>query len=244
MRAPILTALILLAPLGARAQYTIAGPDGEPSEAAIAQARDLYQQAGAELEAGRWADAAELFERSYRLSGVPSALFNHATALRSLGRHRDARDAFALLLRDHPDLDAERRAEAEARMREEAGRVALVLVTGLRDAPDARLTFDGAPVPALEHPVEIETDSGEHAVGVVREGFEPFRAELSLADGERETVDVTLVELAGENLAESPVLWTIVAIVIVGGAVAGGVVGYELSQHQPAPPFDMNVVEL
>lgn len=242
MRASLLTALLCLASSPALAQYTIAGPDGSPSDADVERARGLYQEAGAELEAGRWADAATLFEQSYRLSGVPAALFNHATALRSLGRHRDARDAFRQLLRDHPDLAPERRSEAEARMREEAGRVALVLVSGLRETPDARLTFDGAPVVALEHPVEIETDAGDHAVGVDREGYEPFRAELTLDDGERETVHVELVELAGEDLA--PVILTIVGVLLVGGAVAGGIAGYELAQVRPDAPYSNAVIEL
>ncbi|MGE0784511.1 MAG: tetratricopeptide repeat protein [Sandaracinaceae bacterium] len=242
MRATLV--LLLLVPAAAAAQpptsaarYEVAAPAGEVGEDDAARARDAYTQGLSELQAGRWADAARLFEVAYRLSGVPAALFNHATALRSLGRHRDARDAFAQLLRDHPDLDPERRAEAEARMREEAGRVALVLLAGLDDVSDARVLFDGASQAVLRHPVEIEADAGEHAVEVAREGYERWRREVSLTDGQRESFVVELVPIDSEELFESPIFWTIIGVVLVGGAITAGILIQDRAQLQPRGEF-------
>ncbi len=224
--------------------YQLARPDGEPTEADLERALGLYEDATAELDAARWADAARLFAEVYRLSGLAAALFNHATALRSLGRHRDARDAFRQLLGQHPELSDERRSDAEARMREEAGRVALVLVAGLDDAPNARVTFDGAAVPALSHPVEIETDPGPHAVGVQRPGFSPWRRELTLGDGERETVRVELEALDTEEVYESPWFWTILGAVLLGGGIAIGLLVQDGVQLEPREGFRMFEVRL
>lgn len=214
-------------------RYRLEHPEGEVDAATVERARALYEEGLSHVEAGRWADALERFEASYRISGIAAALFNAASTLRSMGRHRDARDAFDQLLSDHADLDASVRAEAEARRHEEAGRVALILLTGLADAPDAEVMLDGLPVTVeARDPAELETDPGRHAVRVEREGFEPWREELQLTDGERARLHVELTAIdtpapiivaeEGEAIHESPVFWTIVGVVVAGAAVALG----------------------
>lgn len=217
----------------AAAQYRLAPPDGQVDDATVERARALYEEGLSHVEAGRWADALERFEEAYRISGIAAALFNAASTLRSMGRHRDARDAFDQLLAEHDELDADVRAEAEARRHEEAGRVALILMTGLADAADAQILLDGLPVTVeARDPAELETDPGRHAVRVEREGFEPWREELQLADGERARLHVNLTAIEtpapiivaeeGEAIHESPVFWTIVGVVVAGAAVALG----------------------
>ncbi|MEZ4338250.1 MAG: PEGA domain-containing protein [Sandaracinaceae bacterium] len=225
-------ALILSLPTIAVAQYRVEPPEGEPSEEAMNEARDLYLEGGRLVEEGRWADAVSAFERSYRLSGIPAALFNTATTLRSMGRHRDARDLFRQLLAIE-SLDPETREMAEGRMHEEAGRVAQILVLGLDDATDARLELDGQVVEERSEPIELETDPGDHAVSVVRPGYVPWREAFTLTDGERHRLTVELEALDGEELWESPIFWTVIAAVLVGGGIVAGVVAQDAAQLQP-----------
>lgn len=243
MRA-LLGLIVLLVPAPAAAQYRVEPPSAEPSEGEMARARARFLEGGQQVEEGRWADALSAYEEAYRLSGIPAALFNTATTLRSMGRHRDARDLFRQLL-ELSDLDDETRAEAEQRLREEAGRVALILVVGLGDAPDARVALDGRDVPGPpDDPLALETDPGEHAVSVLRDGYAPWREAVTLDDGGRETLRVELEPIDREEFWESPILWTIVGVVLAGGAVLTGVLLYDDAQLDPRPGFDGTVIEL
>ncbi|MCB9596421.1 MAG: PEGA domain-containing protein [Sandaracinaceae bacterium] len=239
----VLALTLSLFPAFAAAQYRVEPPSREPTEADIEQARELFMQGAERVEQGRWADAVSAYEESYRLSGIPAALFNTATTLRSMGRHRDARDLFRQVL-EVEDLDPETREMAESRMREEAGRVALILLTGLAEAPDARLELDGQTVEGPRaDPVELETDPGEHAVSVLREGYAPWREALTLEDGGRQSLRVELTPLRGAELWESPIFWTVLVLVVVGGGVLGGVLAQDAAQLRPREGLGM-VVEL
>ena len=66
-----------------------------------------------------------------------------AFALRALGRHRDSRDAFDRLIREHPDFDAERLEQAEVYLDEATSRVAVIEILALADALRYRISFDG-----------------------------------------------------------------------------------------------------
>src|SRR5690606_36962585 len=107
-----------------------------PTQLEVDEARSLFIDGSGDVEGFRWADAIPKFERSYALSCAPSALYNLAMALRALGRHRDARDAFDRLLGDHPDFSGELRELAVRYRREEAARVAVLLLAGID--PDMR----------------------------------------------------------------------------------------------------------
>ncbi|MEC7522431.1 MAG: PEGA domain-containing protein [Myxococcota bacterium] len=239
--------------LAQSSHYRLERPAGEVDDATFERARGLYEEGLTHVDAGRWADALERFEASYRLSGIAAALFNAATTLRSMGRHRDARDAFDQLLADHDDLDAGLREQAVARRHEEAGRVALILLSGLSDAPDARILLDGLAVEVeARDPAELETDPGRHAVRVEREGFESWREEVTLTDGERTRlrVDLRAIETAapiivaeeGEAIHESPVFWTIVGVVLAGVGVGLGIFLYQDAQLRPDPGFSDLVI--
>jgi len=240
----LLGLILLVAPATASAQYRVEAPPSDPTDAEMERARALYVEGGEQVAEGRWADALDAYEQSYRLSGIPAALFNAATTLRSMGRHRDARDLFRQLL-ELPDLDAQTRSDAEQRLREESGRVALILLVGLADAPDATVALDGRDLPGPpDDPLELETDPGEHAVAVLREGYAPWRRALTLEDGGRETLRVELEPLDTEQVWESPILWTIVGVLLVGGGVLTGVLLYDDAQLDPRPGFDATVIEL
>ncbi|MEZ4251014.1 MAG: tetratricopeptide repeat protein [Polyangiales bacterium] len=216
----LLVALTLGLATPAMAQpRTWEGPDGEPSESTLGEARALFVR-GTELAAeGRWADALEAFERAYTLSGVLAALFNVATTLRSLGRYVDARDAFDQVLRATPD--DELRDEA-TRLR--AGSRGAGRVGDRRRVPrDPQLTFwvDGARAPLDDtRPVTRDIDPGPHTLRLELEGHTPWLWEGHADDGARLTLEAELVPLPPTR-RRRPGLWVTVALVVAGALATG-----------------------
>jgi tetratricopeptide (TPR) repeat protein len=186
----LLLLLFALSPADALAQP-------RPSPDDLAEARALYQAGLEDVEQARWADALRSFERSYALAPVGATLFNLATSLRALGRHREARDAFDQLLAQHrAELPAELRSRAETMRRESAARVAVLALVDLPRDPRPEIRLDGgAHDDDGTRPLELETDSGDHALVVEAEGRRPFRWQGHLADGAREEIAVALVPL-------------------------------------------------
>lgn len=233
-----------LAPAPAAAQYRVQSPSEEPSDADMQRARARFLE-GAELaEAGRWADALERFESAHSLSGLPVTLFNVATALRALGRYRDARDAFDALLAD-VELDSATREEATERREEVAARVAVLVLDDVPGAPDVSIELDGQPAPTgAARPIELETDPGSHTATVGRPAHLPFRWAGDLASGERRRVSVVLEAVVPEMprpVWRSPALWIVVGVVVIGAGVATGVV---LQNNAQLDAMSDNVVHL
>lgn len=80
------------------------------------RAREAYQAGLAAADEGRWSDALVQFEEAYTLTGSSVALQNVGLVLRSLGRHREARDVFARLVAEFPDDPG---ADENVRLRDE-----------------------------------------------------------------------------------------------------------------------------
>ncbi|MEM9073212.1 MAG: tetratricopeptide repeat protein [Myxococcota bacterium] len=210
----------------AQERVVIPGPEGDPSDEDIGRARELFVQGTEDASGGRWADALRSFEEAYTLSGIGAALYNAATTLRSLGRYRDARDAFDQLLRDHPELSGEMAESAPQLRQEVAARVAIL---ELRDVPaelNFQLQLNGASREVgPERPIEVETDAGRHSLRLEAPRFEPFLWEGSVRDGERREIGVTLQEIVepreGVNV-RLVVILTVVGVLVVGAAVTAG----------------------
>jgi tetratricopeptide (TPR) repeat protein len=71
----------------------------DDANAIDAQARQLYLEGESHYAAGRYADAAEAFERAYQLSRKPALLFNLGNAYERLGRFDKAAETLQEYLR-------------------------------------------------------------------------------------------------------------------------------------------------
>lgn len=217
-----------------------------PASSALAQtcgehatASERFACAAQAAEDGLWADALTQFQALYEETHAPSALFNVGIAFQSLGRHREARDAFDHLMRDHAaDLDDETRTEAARQYGTEAARVARVR---LHDVPhpsssgwDAtlRVRLDGRTLSVGDdEPLVLEADPGAHGVSVTQDAHEEFVWEGTLADGQSLDLDVTmpLLPVSSRPIYEEAGFW--IAIVLGACAIAGGaVLGWWLQQ--------------
>jgi hypothetical protein len=233
---------------------------------AVAEAREIFGAGLTAAEDERWADAVAAFERSYALSGEGIALFNLASALRSLGRHRDARDAFDQLLEQHPDIGAQRLETARAWRQQSADRVATLRLTRLPETT-VLVTVDGAAVPdGGARPLAVEVDGGrEHAIRVELEGHLPFEWNGLVSEGVSRDVPVRLVAQPSQVVVagtadrraepapvpveepspvEWPVFWIVVGAVVVA-AVGAVLLGFALAEDDIViQPMSPNVLEL
>lgn len=87
---------------------------------------------------------------------------------------------------------------------------------------DARVAIDG--VDAGAGAIEREVRAGAHHVHASAPDHGDFDVDVEIAAGERAVVPAVLPPAAHEpSLVESPILWTIVGVVVVGAAVGIGV---------------------
>ena len=232
----VLTASLASTVHAAAAGHTWKSPDSDPPPAALQEGKALYVAGNRAVEQGRWSDALADFEKAYALTGVPAALFNVATTLRALGRHVEARDAFAQLLAKHPKLDPDIRAQAEKMLAEEKARIAQLIVADLPSKKDDLKVFvDGSETSDPgERPLAIELDPGKHALRVEESKSKPFTWDGTFKDGEKKSVPVKLVpadvakpapppvqpqpEKSG-SVFSSPWFWVATGVVVVGAGV-------------------------
>jgi hypothetical protein len=230
----------LLGASSARAQDCNA--HASPSD--VERARALFIDGSQDVEGYRWADAIPKFEEAYALSCASSALYNLAMALRALGRHREARDAFDRLIANHPDLGGELRSNAEQYRREEAARVAVLLLAGIE--PDVRpeISFDGEEVTDDgARPLRIETDAGAHSLVAQIAAHQPFLWEGRVGDGQTETIDLRFVPLPqGGGVDVLPIILGIAAALLVGAGIGLGVFLWDDAQVRPLTPGRMVTV--
>lgn len=227
----------------AQTKYSLKKPTN-PTESANKEAFEFYKKGVASAAESRWSDALASFEESYRKSGQWAPLYNVATTLRSLGRHREARDAFSQFLKMHEDDAPADQLEQAKRMKDEAAlRVALLAIEDLPTSERMVLRMDGSKLSiGNDRPLLLETDPGRHVLRVELPKFEPFLWEGALGDGDRRTIRIQLTEKKepSRSVAKSPLFWILTAV--VAGGIAVGL--FFILKKDGVQPMSDLVVEL
>jgi tetratricopeptide (TPR) repeat protein len=170
------------------------------SESAKREARALADVAQARFDAGRYEEAAMLFEQAEERYHAPTLLVAAGRAHARLGRLRRALDRFNRVLGEQldPQAPAEfRQAQREALLEREAierSMPRLVVEVAGEGAAQTRLDIDGVPARAGE---AMALDPGPHEVRA-RAGSSVAVRRVSLAPSERATVTL---ELAAQSSA-------------------------------------------
>ncbi|WP_438023767.1 PEGA domain-containing protein [Sorangium sp. So ce233] len=213
-------------------------PGGSAGGADAARARAHFERGVALLHANDWAAALGEFLLSRRLYPTPKATNNAAVCLRELGRFDEALEMVESLLAEFPALSPEMRVAAEGEAARLRGLVGAVVIEGAE--PGAALLVDGRRRGELPLRAPLRLDAGSHRIRVVKEGFEPFEADVEVAP--RQTARLALRLRAGarrggvpaiEREAHAPARSTPARFAIelagaalvaptLGGAVAGG----------------------
>lgn len=189
---------LVLAATSARAQNPT--PEAVGAEA-LEAARQLFFEAYAAGERGRWEDAYRGFSRAMAVRASPAVRFNLAIAARNTGRFVEALDQFRTFLRDGAEgADAQRRAAAAREVDALTTRVARLTVRVQGDTAQS-FQLDGRALPVALLGAEVPVDPGPHTIDVVGVAGDRQRREGAVYEGERMNVDVTLSADAVESRA-------------------------------------------
>lgn len=148
-------------------------------------ARELFTEGVAAMEAEDYARARDLFSQAYELSERPNILVNLGSAQRQLGELLEARTSYERFLEESTDRALNRRVEVELEDVESLIPQLTIRVENLGGGD--RVQVDGQDVEALDEP--FETNPGLRQVRVMR--------------GERELTAIRVrVEPEGRELVE------------------------------------------
>ncbi len=191
-------ALLLGLALGV-AQVTIPARALAASEEDTAAARSLAQEGLEAFKAERFQDAADLFERAEALVHSPVHLLYRARAQVKIGQLVNAQEAYIKIIReefasDAPKAFLDAKESAKSEVEEIKGRLAKLTVKVSGPTEGITLTLDGDPVAAVLVGVPMPADPGEHTLEASAEGFSSETASVTLAEGQQETVELTLTK--------------------------------------------------
>ncbi|MCA9580922.1 MAG: PEGA domain-containing protein [Myxococcales bacterium] len=162
-------------------------------------ARALFLSGQEAYSQGDYETAIEKWKAAYQADARPLIQYNLGQAYERLGRIQDAAAALDLYLQTAPEDDRTRRAEVSAkleRLRNRLAQTGVIIVGG----PDSAAIFvDGQKWGMTPRPDAIDLEPGSHHIEVRKEGFEDFKAVISVGAGKR--VEVA-VEMAAKPMAE------------------------------------------
>jgi hypothetical protein len=209
----------------------------QPTEAELAAARNLFEEALALEDEGRWADALERVKKVAAVKTTAAVRFHLALCNEKLGHLVAAFNEFG---RAEADAAAEGSPDAkriESNSQKHAAELKARIPTVVLHMPpgvaSVEAKIDGASIEAALFGAPIPLDPGAHSIVVHAEGRAPFEQSLKLAEGEGRVVDVQLPERASETVvtsapstASSPLPW--IALSVGGAALVGAGVMYGL----------------
>jgi len=186
------TALLAVATVLAIAAAAPAARAQSPEE--LKQARELFAEAYKDEQEKRFDQALEKFLRVAKVKESASVRYRIATVLESLGRLREARDAFRALAASKPNLPtneqeiADSAAQRALQLDKKIPR--LVLRHDAKWPADTRVTIDGGLAPVSTTPRAIEVDPGDHAIAASAPGVPPSEHRVTVAQGGEVTFDI------------------------------------------------------
>jgi hypothetical protein len=179
----------------------------DPSDADRATARALSVEAHRAFDRKDYAMAADRFARADALVHAPTLLLGVARAQAALGHLVAAQEAYSRIVREGvppkaPPVFAKAVGDAKRELDALAPRVPGIVVV-VAGAPGAKVTIDGAEVPAAAVGVRRPVDPGTHVVAATADGF--LATDKSVTVAERATLDVRLELRPAPKPAPAPV---------------------------------------
>jgi hypothetical protein len=163
-----------------------------PTEAAVAEAERLFNEAVAASERGDFAAALSSFQASYGLNPLPDLLYNIGMCHKALADVPAAANAFReYVAAVGGNLSPDDRAEFDVLLAELVPQVGRVVVEGL--PAGAAVNIDGTEVGTAPIAGWVAVSPGRHRVGATLEGFSPFSSEIDVAAGQTITLSASLV---------------------------------------------------
>jgi hypothetical protein len=221
----------LTAPLAAQDDCRSLGrpPEGDATSAQRT-AIEAFSRGSRATETERWDNAEQCFRLAWELSHVALARYNQAVALRALGHHLEARDAFDEALA--AGLDETRAPLATTMRAEAAANVSAILIEGIPAEVEVEVELDGRLVDlAADGPTRIECDGGRRSLVVRAPGYTPFTWSGDVVAGTTASVEVELARIpSGSSVFEEPLFWIITGVVLAGAGIGIGVYAQDQAQ--------------
>jgi hypothetical protein len=149
--------------------------------AAPTEGQRLFEEGRVAFKAGDLVKACPTFEKSYALEPTLGSLLNLATCFEKQGRLASSwirfNDAIAWAQRTH---ESEREQFARKHAQDLKPRVSWLALTA---AEELEATVDGQPVRVGRIAIAVPVDPGPHELAVVKPGYGPYRASVSVGSG-------------------------------------------------------------
>ncbi|CAN5921894.1 hypothetical protein BH11MYX4_BH11MYX4_33330 [soil metagenome] len=162
----------------------------------LAAGRQLFVEALADEEHGRFAEALAKYKRVLSIKDTANIRYRIGSSLEHLGKLVQAVDAYAATVKvgmaSGTSADAEVARAAQARVDALAPKLAHVTIRlPSSSPPGAEVAIDGEPA-APQALVDVPLDPGSHVVTATAPGVRAFRAAIDLTEGARMDVPVVL----------------------------------------------------
>lgn len=168
-------------------------PQPPPTEAALEAAKDFFRKGNAEMDAGNHERALEFFQQSR--AQVPSIANtnNAALALEKLGRLDEALELYEHLLSAFATrLTSEERTAISNKVAALRGQIGTLEVSA---NVDGILVIDGKKRGTVPLAAPLRVLPGPHVVRVIKDGYSPAEATVSVVAGQSARVDLKLEAL-------------------------------------------------
>ena len=168
--------LVLRAVPSAHAQLAPQGDEATTAQASAAegkeqleQARKLFEEGLAHVEAGNWVEAEQAFRSVLVMRSSPVVAYNLASALARIGRLIESAELLRAIVRD-TDVDAATREPAQHLLSELEPQIGSVTVRVLGNTDGLVLTLDQRTLGAGDLVQAISVDPGVHLIAAERAG--------------------------------------------------------------------------
>jgi hypothetical protein len=165
-----------------------------------AGARAIATEGASAFKAGRYSEAVELFVKAESLVHAPPHLLFLARSHAALRQFVKAREAYLKIVKEQLAAnaplafrDAQNAATNELKSIEPHIGSLVVTLTGADSASDLALSIDGQPVSSVLVGVAQPIDPGEHRVAARATGLHAEPVSVSVRDGERQSIKLSLV---------------------------------------------------
>lgn len=171
-----------------------------------ARAQELFENALADIEAGRFAAACPKFAASHQADPKTSTLLNLGACYEKIGKTASAwgafREAQGLARRiGRADMEATARSRAEA-LASTLVRLTIVVPPSSQVA-GLSVSRDGAKLAAAEWGMGIPVDRGDHWISAEAPGRVAWKKRITVDDADR-SIEVPILEAAPEEEGEFP----------------------------------------
>jgi hypothetical protein len=177
-----------------RAHAQEVAPAATPSadeQAQLDQARRLFEEGLAHVEAGNWVAAEQAFRSVLALRSSPVVAYNLASALARLGRLIESAEMLRAIVRDNT-VDAATRDPAQHLLNEIEPQIGSITVRVLGSTDNLVLRLDERTLGAGELIQAISVDPGVHLVLAEREGKALASQEVNVGGAAPLIAEVTL----------------------------------------------------